>query len=109
VKSLNSGAFRFGFPTSGLGPEPLPPATWYNQSNQVLSSLFQAVFEIDTELFHIAHLLDRAQPSADGKVSIRFRRARQRTADGQIPVFVRWRRSPGTWTEPSRTSLPAGG
>ena len=96
MQPLNTGSRRFGFQTAGLGPEPLPPSFWYNQSNGVLASLFQAVFEIDTELFHIAHLLDRAQPSADGKVSIRFRRARQRTADGQIPVFVRWRRPPGS-------------
>ena len=89
-------ACRFGFPTAGLGPEPLPPAVRYNQASQVLSGLFQAIFEIDTELFHIAHLLDRAQPSADGKLSVRFRRARHRTADGQTPVFVRWHRPPAS-------------
>jgi hypothetical protein len=87
---------RFGFPTSGLGPEPLPPASQYARADEVLSGLFQSIFEIDTELFHIAHLLDRAQPSSDGKVSIRFRRSRHRTVDGQAPVFVRWHRPPAS-------------
>ena len=97
---------RFEFPTAGLGPEPLPPAVRYNQASQVLSGLFQCIFEIDTELFHIAHLLDRAQPSADGKLSVRFRRARHRTADGQVPVFVRWHRPPGSRAWHAKT-LPA--
>jgi hypothetical protein len=87
---------RFGFSTGGLGPEPLPPVAQYARADEVLSGLFQSIFEIDTELFHIAHLLDRAQPSADGKVSIRFRRSRQRTVDGQAPVFVRWHRPPAS-------------
>lgn len=90
-------AVRFGFSTAGLGPEPSPPLVRYNQANDVLSRLFFAIYEIDIELFRIAHLLDRAQPSASGKLSIRFRRARHRTADGQTPVFVRWHRLPGSF------------
>ena len=90
----NPPAVRFGFSTAGLGPEPLPPSVRHKQASDALSSLFFAIYEIDTELFRIAHLLDRAQPSSSGKVSLRFRRARQRTADGQTPVFVRWHRLP---------------
>jgi DNA-binding XRE family transcriptional regulator len=62
----------------------------------VVLSVFLAIQDIDTQLFHLAHLLDRAQPSSDGKLSVRFRRARARTADGQTPVFVRWYRAPNT-------------
>ncbi len=74
----------------------MPPAVRYGQASQVLSGLFESIVEIDTELYRIAHLLDRAQPSADGKLAVRFRRARHRTADGQVPVFVRWHRPPGS-------------
>jgi hypothetical protein len=102
----NPGTSRFGFSTAGLGPEPLPPAAQYARANEVLSGLFQSIFEIDTELFHIAHLLDRAQPSADGKVSIRFRRSRHKTVDGQAPVFVRWHRPPASRAWHSKV-LPA--
>jgi hypothetical protein len=102
----NPPASRFRFPTAGLGPEPLPPTAQYARANEVLGGLFQAIFEIDTELFHIAHLLDRAQPSADGKVSIRFRRSRQKTVDGQAPVFVRWHRPPASRAWHSKV-LPA--
>lgn len=87
---------RFPFPLGGLGPQPLPPAVRHDQAAQVVLSLFLAIQDIDTELFHLAHLLDRAQPSAGGKLSVRFRRARAKTADGQTPVFVRWQRPPNS-------------
>lgn len=99
---------RFPFPVAGLGPLPLPPEVRFNQVVSAVAGLFETIASIDDRLFHIAHLLDRSQPSAGGKLSVRFRRARSKTADGQVPVFVRWSRPPESraW---HATVLPATG
>ena len=87
---------RFPFPVGGLGPLPRPPEHRMNLAIAGLAGLFEAVVAIDDQLVHIAHLLDRSQPSAEGKLSVRFRRARGKTVEGQKPVFVRWSRPPGS-------------
>lgn len=99
---------RFPFPVAGLGPLPLPPEVRFNQVVAAVARLFETVAAIDDRLFFIARLLDRSQPSASGKLSVRFRRARSRTADGQVPVFVSWHRPPGSRAWNSKLLPPAG-
>lgn len=93
---MDQSSGRFPFPVAGLGPLPLWPEVRFNQAISGLAGLFETIAAIDDRLVHIAHLLDRSQPSADGKLSVRFRRARAKTIDGQVPVFVRWSRPPGS-------------
>ena len=99
---------RYPFPTTGLGPLPMPPEVRLQSVMAGVFALFEVIADIDERLVYIARLLDRSQPSASGKLSVRFRRARAKTSDGQTPVFVRWSRPPGSRAWHSKVLPPAG-
>lgn len=91
---------EFDFPTAGLGPLPCLQSSRLRKGVSDLTAAWDAVLTLDILIFKYAHLLDRIQPSAQGKLGIRFERSAVPASDGRKPIWVQWHRSA---TRPGRS------
>lgn len=63
-----------------------------------LKGMYEALMEIDQIIFRYAQALETVQPSAPGKISIRFLRRQWGETDSRHPTFVQWfKGASGRW------------
>ena len=89
--------YQYPFKTAGMGPLPeilLRPAS---VGCAALQAAFDSVYSLDRLLVHYGHLLDLLQPSAPGKLAIRFPRTATRRDDERAPVLGAWHRVGDRW------------
>lgn len=84
---------QFDFPTAGLGPLPVLQSSRLRKGLSDLTAAWDAVLTLDLLIFKYAHLLDRVQPSAPGKLGVRFERSAIPATDGRKPIWVQWFRT----------------
>lgn len=84
---------EFDFPIAGLGPLPCLQSGRLQKGLRDLTAAWDAVLTLDILIFKYAHLLDRIQPSAQGKLGVRFERSAVPATDGRKPIWVQWHRT----------------
>ena len=85
---------EFDFPTAGLGALPVPQAARLKSGLREVTDAWDTVLTLDILIFRYAHLLDRLQPSAPGKIAVRFHRSASPSTEGRLPVWVQWWKTP---------------
>ena len=82
--------YIYPFPTSGMGPLPEILLRQAGNAATAAQSAIDSIYSLDRLLVHFGHLLDLLQPSAPGKLAVRFPRTQTRLDDERAPVLGAW-------------------